>query len=180
MNTPVRTTIAFGLVSALLVLPLGWLLQGRLGWLPAFKITLWADMTVYALLLVRWSQARSVEIIFPIMLVLGAALWPRSFGAFFFLALGVFSWIRSGICFKKAPLRALSAELLTCLGGAGLVRFWEPHSAIGWSLGLWLFFLVQTLYFFLIPASVKRAAENSPPDLFEQVRRDLEKVLNQA
>ena len=90
--------------------------------------------------------------------------------------MGVLSWIRSGICFTGTPLRALIAELVTVVGGAALVAFQVPSSTVGWAVGIWLFALVQSLYFFIIPGRDLRDVHTSA-DPFEEARRELEKVL---
>lgn len=176
MSKPVRTTIVFGLISGIAMYPAVMLLAPMLGWSVAVKITLWGDLALYALLLARWGRGGILGILFPLALLLGAALWPPTHAGFFLLALGVLSWIRSGICFPGAPLRALTAEFVTVVGGAALVAFQVPSSTVGWAVGIWLFSLVQSLYFFIMPGRETRATDNST-DSFEEARRELEKVL---
>ncbi|MEE4608220.1 MAG: hypothetical protein V2L15_04980 [Desulfobacteraceae bacterium] len=178
MKRPVRTTIVFGAVSALAVMPTALVLSGVVGWHPAFKLVLWLDLALYAMLLVRWSGRGLGPALFPLALLLGAALWPAGAGAFFLIGLGVLAWIRSGVCFTDAPLRALAAEILTVAGGAGLVALLRPSAALAWALGVWLFFLVQALYFYLVPAA--RVEDRCPPatDPFVQAEREALRVLD--
>jgi hypothetical protein len=176
MSKPVRTTIVFGLVSGTAMYPAVMLLMPALGWSAAVKLTLWGILALYALLLARWGRSGTLGILFPLTLLLGAALWPPAHAGFFLMALGVLSWIRSGICFTGTPLRALIAELVTVVGGAALVAFQVPSSTVGWAVGIWLFALVQSLYFFIIPGRDSRDVHTSA-DPFEEARRELEKVL---
>lgn len=176
MSKPVRTTIVFGLISGIVMYPAVMLLAPIVGWSAAVKLTLWGNLAFYALLLARWGHAATLGILFPLALLLGAALWPPTHAGFFLLALGVLSWIRSGICFTGAPLRGLTAEFVTVVGGAALVAFQVPSSTIGWVVGMWLFALVQSLYFFIMPARETRKVRPST-DSFEEARRELEKVL---
>ena len=74
--------------------------------LSAFKLVLWADLAGYAVLMARWSGKALTAIMFPLALLLGTAVWPGIYTAFFFLGLGMLSWLRSGICFSKTPIRA--------------------------------------------------------------------------
>jgi hypothetical protein len=101
MNRHVRTTLVYGLISALAVMPLAGLLAGPIGWPMAFKLVLWLDLFIYAALLARWSGKGIGAIVVPTALLLGTALWPGVYTGFFFLGLGVFSWIRSGSCFYQ-------------------------------------------------------------------------------
>ena len=179
MNKPVRTTIVFALVSGFLALPVSDLL-GRFGSYPAaFKWVLWMDLSIYALLLARWSRTRPLSILFPLALLLGAAIWPGTRIGFYALALGVLCWVRSGICFSDTPIRALVAELVTVVGGIVLVGTIGSGSRAAWPLGLCLFILVQALYFYIIPSDSDRKIVNASPDPFELARREAEKVLAQ-
>ncbi len=153
MNRPVRTTLVYGMGSALAVVTAAWLFAGLLGWPTAFKLALWMDLGLYAILLARWSGKGPGAVVFPLALLLGAALWPGGYAAFFCLGLAVFSWIRSGICFSATPLRSIAAEIITLAGGAGLMALLGPGSTATWAISIWLFFLVQALYFCLVPAA---------------------------
>jgi hypothetical protein len=177
MNRPIRTTIVFGLLSGLCLCPAAWFLSAYFGWTAAFKVVLWLDLALYALLLARWSGAHLAPLLFPLALLLGAAFWPRTGSGFLWLTLGVFCWIRSGICYRRAPLRALTAELITAVGGAGLVIMLWPQSAATQILAVWLFFLVQTLYFFILPAPAAANRTQVDADPFDQARQELERVL---
>jgi hypothetical protein len=180
MNQPVRTTLVFGLISALVVIPFAWGLSGLIGWSMALKLALWVDLTVYALLLARWSASGLIAIGFPLVLLLGIALWPGVGPVFILLGLGVFSWIRSGICFCGAPLRAAAAEIVTVAGGAGLVVLLGPRSELAWAISIWLFFLVQTLYFYIVPVTTPTAAVDTDVDPFNQAFREAQRVLDEG
>jgi hypothetical protein len=177
MNRPIRTTVVFGLLSALLIFPVVGLLPDRWGGELGFKLALWLDLALYSVLLVRWSNSRLLPALFPLGILLAAALWPWSRSGFFLLGLGVLSWVRSGICFKAPLLRLLTAETIAMAGGAGLVALLAPGSALTWALALWLFFLVQTFYFYIMPGLAEGPAQGQPRDPFEAALREAEKML---
>jgi hypothetical protein len=181
MNKPVRTTLAWALLSGLIVYPaLASLMAPLLGWPLSSKLILWAELAVYALLLSRWGRRRSWSILFPLAVLLGAALWPYTYRGYFVLLLGVLSWIRSGICFQDKPIRAVLGELVTALGGFLLVGVWLPSNILQWALGIWLFGLVQCLYFYIVPCGRDKDIEdNLAPDPFEIARKELEMALGQ-
>ncbi len=180
MNRPVRTTLIYGLISAVAVMPAAWLIAGPIGWPMAFKLALWTDLFFYVVLMTRWSGKGLSAIVIPMALLLGTALWPGQYSGFFFLGLGVFSWIRSGICFSGTPVRAIAAEIITVAGGAGLVAFLGPGSTITWAIGIWLFFLVQALYYFIILVTEPSNAVRVVGDPFEQARREAQRVLDEG
>ena len=182
MNRTVRTTLVYGFISALTVMPAVWMLAEPMdvSWPMAVKLVLWTDLLFYAVLLARWSNQGLFAIVFPLALLLGAALWPGVFTGFFFLGLGVLGWIRSGICFPGTPLRAIAAELITVTIGTALVAVLSPGSTLTWAIGIWLFFLVQALYFFIVPATSRPGAIRTVEDPFEQARREAWRVMEEG
>ena len=177
MNRAVRTTVIYALASGLLAVPIAMLISTYLYWHQALKLVLWADIALYAMLMARWGGARLLSVVFPLLVLLGAALWPRAHSGFFILALGVFSWVRSGVCFNGAPLRTLLAEVITMVGGVGLLLMIGSHSHGAWALSICLFFLVQSLYFFIVPVASTGKNSSIAGDPFEQAAEDAEKVL---
>jgi hypothetical protein len=177
MKNPVRTTIVFAVLSGIMVVPAASLLSVYLHWPTAFKLMLWADLALYGVLMARWSGARPLPLLFPLAILLGSALWPGSYSSFFILALGVFAWMRSGICFQESPLRALSAEVLTLGAAAGLLLLFGSHSSLAWALTICLFFLIQSLYFFILPARRDISKTGSAKDPFEEAAEGAHKVL---
>jgi len=178
MKRPVRTTLVFALISALTAVPLSRGLAGFIGWSMAFRSMFWAELLIYGLLLVRWSGKGPGPMLFPMGLLLAASLLPGIHTAYVFLALGVFCCIRSGICFSHAPLRAIAAETLCIGGGAGLVALLGPDSAVTWAIGIWLFFLVQALYFFIVPLPDAGAVGQPMTNAFETAHRGAQRILD--
>lgn len=177
MSKPVRTTLIYGLLSAAVIYPVVLALSTKYGMPLAFKLTLWGDLAVYSMLLARWSGTRPIAVAFPLLLLLGAALWPGVGPGFFLLGMAILSWVRSGICFEAPVLRRLTAEVIAVVGGAAMVVAWSPHSALAWALGIWLFFLIQSLYFFIMPDQIRGAGEHQDRDPFEVAMQEAEKVL---
>lgn len=172
---PVRTTIATGLAFGLLFLPVSTALNFFLPWTGAFRLTLWFFMAVYSFMLCRWAGARLTACGFPLAILLTAAFWLNSGHDFLFLSVLVLGWVRSGVCFRKALWKAVGAEVLVGLGGAALVACVFPHSVVAWALGVWMFFLVQSLYFVLTGDAEDAEVELDP---FEKARRQAEEILS--
>lgn len=177
MNHAVRTTVVYALASGFLAVPLAILLSSYFYWAEALKLVLWVDIAIYCILMVRWGGVRLLSVFFPLLILLGAAIWPRAHSGFFIMALGIFSWVRSGVCFKGAPIRTLMAEVVTMVGGAGLLLLIGSHSYGAWALNICLFFLVQSLYFFIVPLGSSRRNPSVANDPFEQAVEDAKKVL---
>ena len=151
-----------------------------LGWPAAIKLTLWAEVALYAYFLARWSRTHPINIAFPLVLLLGAALWPYTHAGFYLMMVGVFIWIRSGICFRRQPVRAVLAELVTAVGGMLLIGIWMPHNMLLWGVGIWLFGLIQCLYFYIVSIPDALRVSGGNQDSFEQARGELEQVLDRG
>jgi hypothetical protein len=93
------------------------------------------------------------------------------------MVLGSIAWIRSGICFNRSPMRSAMAEAVTLAGGAALVAVLHPATAVTWSLALWLFVLIQSLYFFIVPVPLARKHALPPEDPFERAYRNALSIL---
>ena len=177
MNKPIRATIVIALASGFTIVPVAMLMSPYLHWALAFKLVLWANLAIYAVLLARWSRTRLLPVVFPLAILLGTALWPRSYTGFFFLAVGVLSWIRSGICYQGTPLRTLAAEVITVAGGAALVMLFGGQTSLSWAIAIALFILVQALYFFIVPSKRKEGGTKPSEDPFDRAAQEALKVL---
>ena len=173
---PVRTTIILGGVGGLAYLLVGLFgLHGGLRPWICFGIV-WCLITGYALVLVRWSGRGLPAVVFPLLVLGVAGLLAPHAGLAFGLALAIFSWIRSGICYPCSAVQAFIREVVLCGGGGLVLALWGPLTPLSWALGIWLFSLVQALFFVLFETGAL-VRENPPPDPFDQARRRIEELL---
>lgn len=176
-SRPVRTTILLGGLGGL-----AWLMVDPvLGWhwirpMRHFGL-IWLLTALYALLLVRWSRCGLVAVVFPLA-VLGLWGWHLPCArSTIVMALVILSWVRSGVCFPGPPGRALMREALVCGGGGILVAALAPYSTLSGAAGIWLFFLVQALFFAIFETGAGASAHRAAGDPFERSRRQAEKIL---
>jgi hypothetical protein len=176
---PVRTTIFFGLFCALLFLAFGLFFEQTVFWRFFFRTSVFCCLSIYALILASWSNQNRISVIFPLIFLVIFNLTPASNATYLLLCLGLLSWIRSGICFQNSLPRLLGTEIILSISGGLLVAYLNPYSSITWALGIWMFFLIQSLYFFLIPAiPTPQANEGSfAEDMFEAARIRAEGIL---
>ena len=177
---PVLTTVLFGLFCGISFIPLC-LVLNQLFFRPnAICLTLWLFTAGYAFLLSRWSRQKLISVSYPVLFLLSTVFLVQSISAFIFLALAVISWVRSGLCYPERRGIRLALELFLCLAGGALVAVFTPGSAMAWALGIWLFFLLQALYFAIFDSS-------NPPldnqyeqavDPFERASRQAEDILS--
>jgi uncharacterized membrane protein len=113
-----------------------------------------------------------------LLLLFLAAFLISSPSVFMFISLVMLSWIRSGVCFKEKPfLKRIGAEIGLGLVAGLLLSVTLPAVTIAWALGVWLFFLIQALYFVLFDHRSDPQA-TIEVDPFEKSRVAARKILS--
>jgi hypothetical protein len=174
---PIQNTIIWGGICGISFIPLCWGLSHFILWPKAVNLSLGAFLTVYGFLLTRWSNKAPVSIFFPLVLLLLAAFLINSTLAFLLMALMILSWIRSGICFEESLVKIVGPEIALSFGGGVLLSSLVPTAAVTWSLGIWMFFLFQALYF-VVFERCESARDSIEVDLFEKAKMGAEKILS--
>lgn len=180
MNTKpkrVRTTVLLGLAFALSFIPLYF--QTR--YLFFGPKTVWSILAIYLLVygffLTRWSRKPLLRLLPPMLCLLTGIMIFDSMVGFLLVALGILSWIRSGICFQDPSGKKMAAEIVLSLGGGALVAGFAPATPFTWASGIWLFFLIQSLYFVFFETGHK-IDEDLEIDRFEKARQSAEMILS--
>lgn len=180
-SKPFRTTIIVGILCGLLYVPLVILLGPLLGTAMSFKFILTTYLAGYALLLARWSNTGVIKIIFPLVLLTIMALLDRSYYhnlSFMACGLLILSWIRGSVCFPQPLLKTALVEIMLCAGGAALIAAFAPHTNLSFALAIWLFFLIQSLYFPLVTGTGEKVGRKKSRDRFEEAGRLADEILN--
>ena len=175
---PILTTIFFGLICGLSFIPANLALNYVLPGPIVINLTLWLYATGYSLLLSRWSKKPILSGGFPLLLLCITTFSVDSFAAYYLLSLVVISWIRSGICLRNPCGIKLGVELLLCVFGGILVAVFTPGSAIAWVLGIWMFFLIQALYFVIFENKANTPEDHYEIGPFERACRQAQAILS--
>jgi hypothetical protein len=174
-KTPIRSTIVWGLIGGLVYIPLCSALSLMVFWPLGIQLSLWILLSGYAVLLSRWASRPLRSIGLPLLLLLLAAFLIESATVFLFSAIVMLSWIRSGTCFKRKPIvKRVAAEM--GLGLASGLLGAVPGVTLVWALGVWLFFLIQALYFVLFEYQ-SDSQTKIHVDPFEEAKMAAEKIL---
>ena len=96
---PMFTTIIYGLLAGTSFIPMVMVMSNLIHWTAAFRLAIWLVLAGYLVLLTSWGRVSLFSLLFPLLLLLLLVFWGDTNSAFLFLALGVLSWVRSGICF---------------------------------------------------------------------------------
>ena len=175
---PIRSTIVWGLLSGLFYLLLSMPANVIISLPMGDHLLLWALLTGYGILLSRWACRPLSAVVWPSILLLIAALLIQSTAVFIWLALGILSWMRSGICFNRTPvLKRYAVEIGLGLGTGLAVSAVVPAAVVSAALGIWLFFLIQALYFVIFEYR-KDPPDRVEVDPFERARMAAEQILN--
>jgi hypothetical protein len=175
---PTLATVLYGLLCGVSFIPAVLALSQMLYWDIALRLTIWLCLAGYLILLTRWARVTRVSVVIALLLLLVMVFWGGSTPGFLFCALGILSWVRSGICFQKGLIKSFSAEAALSLGGGVLLAYFTPHSTATWAMAIWMFFLVQSLYFVLFREGGEAEQEKVELDPFEQAKRRAEKILS--
>lgn len=174
---PIRSTITWGFIGGLLYIPLCVGLSRFILWPLSFQVSLLVLLAGYGVLLSRWARQSLRSISLPLLLLFLATFFIRSTSTFLFTSFVMLSWIRSGICFKEKPfLKRFGAEIGLGLAAGLLVSGAVPAVTIVWALGIWLFFLIQALYFVLFDYR-SDAQIKIEVDPFEKAKMAAQKIL---
>lgn len=151
--SPITATAIFGGLAALLSAGAISLPLHFVAWPARLNATLFLCLAAYAAWLARLSARPIRGCAAPLLLLSAVLASAASVTGFVFPAAAGLAWIRSGICFPGPVLRRAAAEILTLSAGLALTTLLRLPGIAGWALGLWLFFLIQALYFvFVDPA----------------------------
>jgi hypothetical protein len=165
-------------MGGLLYIPLCIALSRFMFWPVSFQVSLWVLLAGYGVLLSRWAPKSLRSISLPLLLLLLAAFFIRSTSAFLFTTLVMLSWIRSGICFKEKPfLKRFGTEIGLGLATGLLVCGAMPAVDLASALGIWLFFLIQALYFVIFDYRSDFEAKIEV-DPFEKAKMAAQKILS--
>ena len=175
---PMFTTIIYGLLAGTSFIPMVMVMSSLFHWTAAFRLAIWLVLAGYLVLLTSWGRVSLFSLLFPLLLLLLLVFWGDTNSAFLFLALGVLSWVRSGICFHGGLLKSLVTEAALCFGAGALVVFFTPHSTITWGVAVWMFFLVQSVYFVVFADLGEKQEEQVELDPFHRARTRAERILS--
>ena len=178
-TSPIPATVMFAAGAALLVaaamsLPL------RLIPRPTpLNVAMFLCLAAYAAILAR-SSGKPFRALFAPFLMLSAVLpVAASVTGFVVPAAACLAWVRSGICFPGPIARRVVAEALTGAAGLALCAALLPPGSSGWALGLWMFFLIQALYFVIVDAPPASRSERPELDPRQTVRSRVQALLRE-
>jgi len=176
-SSPVRTTIVYGALCAVAFYAIS-LLSPFVILNFAHPLSGWLLIAGYGYFLAKWEGKPKGRLLFPLSLSLLAtmALPPSTSFVLLPVHLLTLSWIRSDILFGDRGLRSLILESLLSFGGAISAAALTTNTLGGTAIAIWIFFLVQSLYFPLRSSETEMKTA-TPPDTFEQAERRVERIL---
>jgi hypothetical protein len=158
-------TLVFGALAAL-ALPAIWLVLGpALGARLALGLILVATCVAYLIALAPDRRAALAAGVAAAVLGAGVLALAATRGELAFGAAAVLAVCRAGILGRaRSPLRAIAAESALAGGGLALAALLAGPGPLGAALGLWTFFLVQSVWHLVGDARPRAAAGRDPFD----------------
>ena len=177
--SPVAASLIFAAAAALLVAAVTILPLRPIPRTTALNAAIFLCLTAYSAFLAR-SSGRSPRALFAPLFMLAAVLpVAGSVSGFVVPAAACLSWVRSGICFQGSMPRRVCAEAVTCAAGLALAWLLQPPSPYGWALSIWMFGLIQALYFVLVDAERSGLPEKQGQDKVAQAHRRADALLRE-
>jgi hypothetical protein len=162
--SPVAASVIFAATAAALVAAATLLPPGLVPRTTALNAAIFLCLTAYAAFLVR-SSGRSLRALFaPLFMLATVMAAGGSVTGFVVPAVAGLSWIRSGICFAGSMPRRVCAETIACAAGLALAWLLQPPGPYGWPLSIWMFGLIQSLYFGMVDAEITGLPEKQGQD----------------
>jgi hypothetical protein len=177
--SPLAASVIFAAAAALLFAGMMSLPLRMISRPTALNTALFVGLAAYAGFLVRLSGKKPRDLFAPFLIVSAVLAAAGSVSGFVIPAAAALSWIRSGICFSGSIPRRVFAEAITC--PAGLVLAWvlQPPGLYGWTLSVWLFWLIQSLYFLALACEPSPGPERSPRQRLATAHHRTEALLRE-
>ena len=166
--SPVAASVIFAAAASLLVAAVTMLPLRPVPRTTAANAAIFLCLVAYAAFLAR-SSGRSLRALFaPLFMLAAVVAVAGSVTGFVVPAAAGLAWIRSGICFRGSMPRRVCAEAI--IGPLGLALVWllQPPGPYGWALSIWMFGLIQALYFVVVDAERTGLPE---PDVQEGIEK---------
>jgi hypothetical protein len=177
--SPVATSVIFAAAAALLVAAVAILPLRPIPRATALNAVIYLWLAAYSAFLAR-SGGRSLRALFAPLFILAAVLAVAgSVTGFAVPAAAGLSWIRSGICFQGSMRRRVCAEAIACPAGLALVWLLQPPGPYGCALSIWMFGLIQALYFVVVDAERSGRPEPTSQERLEKAHGRADALLRE-
>lgn len=177
--SPVAASVIFAAAGALLFAAVMSLPVRRIPRPTVLNTALFLGLAAYAGFLARLSGKHHRDLFAPLLIVSAVLAAAGSVTGFVIPAAATLSWVRSGICFPGPVVRRVFAEAITCAAGLALAWMLQPPGLYGWALSVWLFWLMQSLYFLAIDSEFPCLPERPARLRFVTAHRRAETLLRE-
>jgi hypothetical protein len=147
---PVAASVIVAAVAALLFAAVTNLPLRMIHRATALNTAMFLGLAAYVGFLGRLNGTHYRDLLAPLLILSAVLVAAGSVTGFVIPAAAGLSWIRSGICFPGPIPRRAFAEAILCAAGLSLVWMLQPPGLSGWALSVWLFWLIQSLYFLVV------------------------------
>jgi hypothetical protein len=177
--SPVVTSVIFAAAAALLFAAVTNLPLRLIPRTTALNTALFIDLAAYAGFLGGLNKERRHELFAPFLTLSAVLAVAGTVSGFVIPAAVTLSWIRSGVCLPGPTLRRVFAEAIFCPAGLALAWALQPPGLYGWTLSVWLFWLIQSLYFLVVDSEAASRVERPCRNRFAAAHSRTEVLLRE-
>ena len=177
--SPITASVIFAAAAGLLLAAVVSLPLRPIPRTTAANAAIFLCLAAYSVFLARSNGCRLQALFAPLFMLSAVLAAAGSIAAFVVPAAAGLSWLRSGICFPGSTARRLCVEALTCPAGLALVWLLQPPGPYGIALGIWMFGLIQALYFVAVEVEPTGLPEKKGHDKMTQAHRRADALLRE-
>jgi hypothetical protein len=177
--SPVAASVMIAAAAAALVAAVAILSLRPIPRTTALNAAIFLCLAAYSAFLARSSGRRLRALFAPLFMLAAVLAIAGSVTGFVVPAAACLSWIRSGICFQGSMPRRVCAEALICAAGLALVWWLQPPGPYSWALSMWMFGLIQALYFVVVDAESRGQPEPTVRERIEEAHRRADVLLRE-
>ena len=169
--SPLAAAVIFAAAAAVLVAAATILPLRPIPRTTALNAAIFLCLAAYSAFLARSSGRSLRSLSAPLFMLAAVMAVAGSVTGFVVPAAAGLSWIRSGICFSGSMPRRVCAEAIACPAGLALAWLLQPPGTYGGALSIWMFGLIQALYFVVVDAERTALPEKKGQDGMAQAHR---------
>jgi hypothetical protein len=128
------------------------------------------------ILLCRATGAKRGRAGIFLVMLFGSVFFISSFTGYILFVLLVFGFLRTGICFTQNRFSGWLTEILITFAAGVTIAKYCGGSLVSQAMGVWMFFLLQSIYFIVFPSENKEESPTADP--FESAKKNMDEILN--
>ncbi len=172
----VRQTIVWGIICGLMYVPGVYFALRFFSAEISIRLVLWLFISGYVVLLCRGARVNRGHVGIFLVMLFGSVFFISSFTGYILFGMLVFSFLRTGVCFTQNRLSGGLTEILLTFAAGVTIAKYCGDSLVSQAMGVWMFFLLQSIFFIVFPSENKKESPTADP--FESAKKHMDEIFN--